>query len=153
MANTTGSVLVPLRKALMDALADRPVFADALVVYAFKVGATERRKVWTQDAEVEMSPASIRPTKTYYNEVGSFAIIFRVEGIALSPEDTAEQVHDLMADAHDFIATHANWQDGALGMDLTSLTIDGRGYVAEAFNDKGALVEGRLPVRYSARIQ
>lgn len=155
MANTEGSVLIPLRKALTDALAQRePVTNEVSVHYAFKVGDKKRRKVWTQDGEFEMSPASMRPEKTFYNETGSFSVIFRVEGVGLSPEATAEQARVLMADAHDFVATHSNWQDGALGgIDLTSLTIDGRGYIAEAFNDKGALVEGRLPIRYTARIQ
>jgi hypothetical protein len=154
VANTDGSVLVPLRAALVEALADLPEFADVLCVFAFKVGAKDRKKVWTQDSEVEMSPASMRAAKTFHNEAGSFALIFRVEGIALAPEETSTQAHELMAAAHNFVATHANWQDDALGgIHLTSLTIDGRGYVVEAFNETGSVSEGRLPIRYSARIE
>jgi hypothetical protein len=154
VTNTDGSVLVPLRKALVEALADLAEFADVQCVFAFKVGVPARERVWTQEAEFEMSSGPMRATKTFHREDGNFAVMFRVEGVGLAPEEASEQVHDLMAAAHNFVATHANWQDDALGgIHLNELVVNGRGYVIEAFNDEGSVAEGRLPIRYSARIE
>ncbi len=153
MANTSGPVLVPLRSGLIAALADLPEFDGVQATFAPKAGAKNRKQVWTQEGEFDLEPASMRAGTTFSNEVGEFVLIFLVETPAKAPEEAATQASVLMTAAYDFIQTHVNWNTGDLGVDLTSLNTQGRGRVIEAFNDKGAIAEGRLPVHYVARIE
>jgi hypothetical protein len=147
-----GSALVAVRSGLiagLDALAD---FDGVLVEFGYKVGAKNREKVWTQDARFTHKSASLRAGKTFRNEVGTFNLRILVEGVGKSPEWTSTRAMALGHAAEQFVALHANWNDGALGVAINALTIEGDGELVEAFNDKGSLAELTYPIRFTARL-
>lgn len=152
MALPTATAIVAVRKGLTDALADLAAFADASVNFAFKVGDKKRERAWTQDARFTQSPASLRPGRTFRDEIGTFALRILVEGVAKDPYWTSNRAVALGLAAENFVANHANWGNGALGVEIQTLTIQGDGELVEAFNDKGSLAELTYPIRYTARL-
>lgn len=147
-----GSALVAVRKGLTAALTALPAFEGVEVTFAYKVGTRKRERLWTQDARFTHEPASLRPGKTFRDEVGTFNLRILIEGVSKSPDDTSGRAMDLGHVVEDFVASHANWVNGALGVSINTLTVQGDGELAEAFNDKGSLAELTYPIRYTARL-
>lgn len=147
-----GSVIVPVRKNLMAALAALPAFANVETVFAYRVGTKARQRAWTQNATFEHSSAGMRAVKTFRNELGAFNLVIRVEGVALAPEDTATRAAAIGLAAEDWIATKAHWENDALVAGLNWLVIEGGGALTEAFNDNGSLADLVYPVKYQARL-
>lgn len=152
MALPVATAIVAVRKGLTDALAELDAFDDVSVNFAFKIGDKKRERCWTQDAHFSQSPASLRPGRTFRDEIGTFALRILIEGVAKDPHWTSSRAATLGAAAENFVANHANWNDGALGIEIQTLTIQGDGELVEAFNDKGSLAELTYPIRYTARL-
>lgn len=155
-----GTQLVAVRAALVDALGGLPEFSSPgptgqtpELSFGWRTGWTRREQVWTQRARFEHEPASMRATKTYRNEVGFFDLMIRVEGVGLSQQVTSERVVELMTAAEDFIATHANWNDGSIGTGLYELQVVGDGVLAEELDEQGGgRAQINVPIRYKARL-
>ncbi|NUO35884.1 MAG: hypothetical protein HOQ45_02420 [Nocardioidaceae bacterium] len=147
-----GTSIVAVRKGLVAGLAAKPEFSGVLATFAFKVGAKQRERLWTQDGRFTHEPASLRPGKTYRDEVGTFNLRILVEGVGKAPDWTSDRAVALGAAAEEFVALHANWLNGALGVVVQTLAIQGDGELVEAFNDKGSLAELTYPIRYTARL-
>lgn len=152
-----GTLIVPVRKALMAAIAVLPEFTAAPVVetvYAYKVGSVARKRAWTTAAKFQHAPAGLRGVKTFRNEIGTFELWIRVEGVGLAPEDTAAQAVVLGAAVEDWIATKANWAVGTplalLGVEW--IEVEGAGQLVDFFNDLGSGADVVYPIRYSARL-
>ena len=155
-----GTQLVAVRAALIEALAVLPAYTTEgptgqkpELSFGWKQGWTRRERVWTQRARFTHEPASMRAGKTFRNEVGEFDLMIFVHGVGKSQEVTSTRAAQLMVAAEDFIATHANWHNNALGVGLTELLVVGDGELLEALDEKGGgLAEARVPVRYKARL-
>jgi hypothetical protein len=147
-----GTAIVAVRKGLTDALNALAALDGVEVTYAYKVGTKKRERLWTQDARFSQEPASLRPGKTFTNEVGTFGLRILIEGIGKSPDWTAERAVTIGAAVEEFVAIHEHWNNAALGVAINTLTVQGDGELVEAFNDKGSLAELTYPVRYTARL-
>jgi hypothetical protein len=155
-----GTQLVAVRSALVAALAELPEYLAAgptgqtpELSFGWKSGWTRRERVWTQRARFEHEPASLRATKTFRNEVGYFDLMIFVHGQGLSQEVTSTRAAELMTAAEDFVATHANWHNNALGVGITEVQVVGDGELKEALDEQGGgLAECRVPIRYKARL-
>ena len=144
------SLLVSVRSLVIDAVAAMPEFADAEVSFGYKVGSKKRVKCWTGNAAFNHAPAGMRAVKSNRDENATFNLIIVVEGIGMTPEDTAAQALTLGLAVEDWAATHANGQGTVTG--LNWLQIEGDGTLLEAFNDLGCVVELTYPFAYRARL-
>ena len=147
-----GSALVAVRTGLVTALDALTSLNNVQVTYAYPRGPEKRECIYTYGGKFNHSSASLRATKTYRNEVGTFDVRVLVRGISLAQETTSARAIALGVIVEDFVATHANWSNSALGVAIQTMTIDGDGELLEAFNDKGTLAELSIPVRYTARL-
>ncbi len=151
-----GSALVAVRTGLITALATLTGTGEDLenvsVSYAYPRGPEKRETIYTSGGKFNHSSASLRATKTFRNEVGTFDVRVLVRGISLAQETTSARAIELGVVVEDFVATHVNWTNSALGVAIQTLTVDGDGELVEAFNDKGTLAELSIPIRYSARL-
>lgn len=148
-----GSQLVAVRSALATKLALQTGFTTVDCNYAYKKGRKDpRESAWTVDGRFTHEVASLRAGKTFRDEEGRFGLRILVRGIAQAQETTSARAMALGAIVEDFVAIHANWNDGALGVAIQTLTVEGDGELVEAFNDTGTLAELTLPIRYTARL-
>lgn len=148
-----GSQLVAVRTGLMAALAEATGFENVECSYAYKKGRKDpRESAWTNNGRVTHTPASLRPSKTFRNEVGTFDVVILVRGIGDAQETTSARALALGVIVEDFIATHVNWANEAIDAEIDTLTVEGDAVLAEAFNDHGTLAEWSIPVRYLARL-
>jgi hypothetical protein len=145
-----GSILVDVRKLLIDNLANLPEFTDAETTFGYKVGSKRREKVWTQNARFTHAPANMRATKTFRDEQATFELVILVEGIAKTVEETSSRAMELGHAAEDWLATHASWEGEVTG--LVWLQVEGDGALTEAFNDNGSIAELIYPISYRARL-
>lgn len=147
-----GSQLVAVRSAFATKLALETGFANVACSYAYKRGKEPRESAWTVDGRFTHEVASLRAAKTFRNEEGRFGLRILVRGIAAAQETTSARAMALGAIVEDYIAIHANWNNGALGVTVNTLTVEGDGELLEAYNDNGTLAELTLPIRYTARL-
>lgn len=150
------SALVAVRTGLITALATLTGagedLEDVQVSYAYLRGPEKRECIYTSGGKFNHSNASLRATKTFRNEVGTFGLVVLVRGIKAAQETTSARALAIGAVVEDFVATHANWSNSALGVLIQTMTVEGDGELVEAFNDNGTLAELTIPIRYSARL-
>jgi hypothetical protein len=150
-----GTQIVAVRAGLVAALADLPEFADYEVTYIPLKGSKARARCFTDNARISHSSASMRATKTFRNEEGSFELVLWVEGYgaAADPASLTTAVQEVGEAAEDFVATHANWDADALGTSgLNWLSIEGEGRFSELWTDNGLSVALIYPISYRARL-
>ena len=155
-----GTQIAAVRTALVEALAELPEYLAPgptgqvpEVRFARPANWTRREQVWTQRARFEHEPASMRAAKTFRNETGYFDLMIRVDGVGLSQQVTTERVAELMVAAEDFIATHANWNNDAIGTGLYEMQVVGDGVLAEELDEQGGgRAQVNVPIRYKARL-
>ncbi len=150
-----GTQLVAVRAGLIAALAALPEFADYETTYIPMKGSKARKRCFTDRARMNHSPASMRATKTFRNEEGTFDLVLYIEGLGgeADPATLSDSLHDVGTAAEDFIATHANWDGDALGTSgLNWLQVEGEGGFAEGWTDKGLAVSLTYPIAYRARL-
>lgn len=147
-----GTLLVAVRQGLVTALDALPSLNGVQATYAYKKGGEPRESLWTVDGRFTHAPASMRAGKTFRNEDATFGLRILVRGISKDQHWTSSRAIEIGAAVEDFVAIHANWLNGALGPVVQTMTVEGEGELAEAFNDRGTLAELTLPIRYTARL-
>lgn len=150
-----GTQLVAVRAGLIAALADLPEFADFETTYIPMKGSKARKRCFTDRARLNHSPASMRATKTYRDEAGTFDLVLYAEGYGADadPVTLSDALHDVGVAAEDFVATHTNWNGDALGTSgLNWLQIEGEGGLAEGWTDNGLAVSLTYPISFRARL-
>jgi hypothetical protein len=150
-----GTQLVAVRAGLIAALAELPAFADFETTYIPMKGSKARNRCFTDRARMSHSSASMRATKTFRNEEGTFDLVLYSEGVgaAADPAALSDALHDVGEAAEDFVATHANWNGDVLGTSgLNWLAVEGEGGFAEGWTDKGLAVSLTYPIKFQARL-
>jgi hypothetical protein len=147
-----GTRIVAVRRALMAGVAGLPEFfeADATVSELWPLGAKAAEMAYTVSSRFTQEPASLKSGRTFRNEVGMFDVEIRVEGIDLSPEDTADRCVFLGTAFEEFVADNQTLFGQVEG--LNWVVADGEGELVEMFNEHGSLAALRYPIKYDARL-
>lgn len=146
------TLIVAVRQGLVEALDDLASLNGVQCSYAYKRGKEPRESVWTVDGVFNHVPASLRAGKTFRDEDATFGLRILVRGVSKPQEWTSARAVEIGAVVEDFVAIHGNWLNGALGVTVQTMTVEGAGELVEAFNDNGTLAELTLPIRYTARL-
>lgn len=101
----TGSIAVPLRKAVIAGLVD--VLPDHVqTTYAYQHDARDRCQVFTMRSRATTDPAALKSGRNYRNERLSFQIVVHVELPGGSQEDADTECHDLRTTVEEWLADH-----------------------------------------------
>lgn len=149
-----GTLIVAVRRALMVGVAGLPEFFedDVMVSEKWPLGEKQAEMVYTVDpTNFAHAPASQKAGRTFRNEVGTFNVEIRIEGIDMSPEDTADRAVALGTAFEDFVADNRHgFNEDIPG--LNWLVVDGDGELVELWNEHGSLAVLRYPIKYDARL-
>jgi hypothetical protein len=144
------SILVDVRRALVEGLADVVGLAEGACEFSWTSREIFAERIWTRRARTNTSSAAMRSGRNFRNEVGQFEVVVLVIGDGETQETTSTRALEIGAVVEDFISDRKNNELGVTG--LQTLVIDGDGELAEMFNDNGTLAELTIPVRYTARL-
>jgi hypothetical protein len=148
-----GTLIVAVRRALMVGVAGLPEFFedDVMVSEKWPLGEKQAEMVYTVDpTNFAHTPASLKSGRTFRNEVGTFNVEIRIEGIDMSPEDTADRAVALGTAFEEFVADNQTLFGQIEG--LNWVVVDGDGELVELFNEHGSLTAIRYPIKYDARL-
>jgi len=148
-----GTLIVAVRRAVMVGIAGLPEFfeADVMVSEKWPLGEKQAEMAYTVDpTNFTHEPASLRAGRTFRNEVGTFHVEIRIEGIDKSPEETADRAIELGTAVEEFIADNRTLYGDIDG--LNWVVVDGDGELVELFNERGSLTAIRYPIKYDARL-
>jgi hypothetical protein len=150
-----GTQLVAVRAGLIAGLANLPELSAFETTYIPMKGSKARNRCFTDRGRIGLASASMRATKTFRKEDGTFDLVLFMEGVGAGadPVSLSTAIHDAGTAAEDFVATHANWNGDVLGTTgLAWLAMEGEGGFAEGWTDKGLAVSLTYPITYRARL-
>lgn len=148
----TGTRLGAVRAQLMAGLAELPALDGVLVTTGWRVGATERERIYTRNGTFTHTPASMRGAlPTARKEAGTFELLIRVEGVGRDLDWTVDRACALGEACEDYIATVrttlAIYVPG-----LEWVVSEGVGRMADLVAETGALSLLSYTVAYQARL-
>ena len=153
-----GSLSVPVRKAVIAGLRTHleglPAFNataaedEVAVEYAFGFGQQHRQRIYTGRSSADTGSAGMRAGRNFRNEVGTFALIVRVEMPDTTQEEADTRVDEIGVQVEEWIADRKSDQ---LGIGLTSLYVTGwSGDYFGVTNGAGSIRQ--YNVRWTARL-
>lgn len=149
----SGTLIAPVRKALIDALKADPAWPSTQYDISYQLRATARPNrdatIWTREPSFSQESAALRAGRNFRDEVGRFALVVLVAR-SKSIEDTSEAASEICDQLGAWVSDRKNNDLGVQG--LETLVIDGEGTYVELWTDEGTLVEIGLPIRYTARL-
>lgn len=147
------SRIVAVRAAVVGALSPivtaTPGMNEVSVSYQYVSRTEHREQVWTRNGRFAVASASMRAGRNARTETGRFEVVVLVEGVAETAEWTSDRAVEIGEVVETWISDHKN---DSLGIEISTLTIDGEGTIKEMFNDAGTLCELTYPIKYTARI-
>lgn len=144
-----GTLLVEVRKAVTDAIANLPEFADARVDMTWSAKVQVREQVFTTDAEFTHETAGLKAGRTFRNEDGTFTLVVLVQGVDQTMTWTSTRAVELGTVIEEWIADHR----GDLGIaGLNWIVVSGDGALAELYADRSTIAELTYPIAYRARL-
>lgn len=147
-----GSVAVATKQAIVTGftakLAALSAYDDVLVSYAWPAGKKQREKVFGARTRTTHTPASLRPGRTFRDEVGEIDFVILVESVGGSAEDADERASAIGQQFEEYIADKRN----SLGVTGLNWMTVARTELVNAFNDRGHLTELTITVAYNARL-
>jgi hypothetical protein len=151
-----GSCIVAVRSALMAALGPAITavvgMEDVHVDYQYPTGDNEPREcVWTQNARMDLTSASLRAGRNFLNEESHFDLLVRSARPSTTPEDAAQRAIDIAQVAIEWVGDHKNNELGVPGMQ--TLTVDGEARQSEQLIDSSTAASVLIPIKFTARLQ
>jgi hypothetical protein len=152
----SGSILNPVRTAVIAVIAADATFAAGQARVSFQYPVKDRRRinVWTSAGQRRYESASMRTGRNFRNEDAQFDVNLSVEGVGLTVEDTAALADTYLARIEELISDRKNGTDAAWSScpGLIWVAIEGEGKQSEFYNDTSHIVEASIPVKFSARL-
>lgn len=142
----SGTQIVAVRNALIAGVSALGAFADVECALSWNAGSEAAERLYTRRATFDQKPASLRPGRTYRDESGRFEVILRVEGIGKDQATTSARAVTLGTALEEWVA------DNRSPAGVNSLAAQGRGELAELFNDLGTLALLSYTFAYTARL-
>lgn len=143
----SASQIVAARSAVVEALRPLEAFEGVECGLSWNADSEARERLYTARARFSHKPASLRAGRTIRNEVGSFQLMLRVEGVGDDQATTSERALALGLVVEEWVADNRCTIPG-----LMWLEIRGEGELGEMFNDLGTLAILSYPVTYEARL-
>lgn len=154
-----GSIVVSVRDDLTTALKTEiqgtAGMEDVYVEFQHPVGDVEPREaVWTQDAQINLSNASLRAGKNFSNEETTFSLLFKSWRPNTTAQEAAQRVADIAEVASDWIANHKNGEGlpTAHSLGLNWITVSGSGAAMETLDNDSITGRFQIPITYAARL-
>ena len=146
-----GTKIVDVRKAVTDAIASLPEFADARVDMTWSAAAQVREQVFTTNARFTHVPAAMRAGRNFRDEVGRFDIVVLIAGVDQTATWSATRAVVVGTAIEEYVADNKNGDD--LDVDgLNWILVDGDGALTEMYVDRSTIAELTYPIRYHARL-
>lgn len=146
-----GSIVVSVRRAVVEGLRDAINDPKVSVSYGYQGGDDDKRReqVWTDRARSTHEPAALKPGRNFREEVLDFDVVIWVAAVGKPPEDADDRALEIGVVFEEFMADRKHNQLGVTGLQWITVT----GFeLTNGYGPKGSLSELRYTVRYHARL-
>lgn len=144
-----GTLIVAVRKAVTDAIADLPEFSAARVDMTWSAKVQVREQAFTTDAKFTHEPASMRAGRNFRNETGRFSVVVLVTGVDQDMTWSSTRAVELGTAVEEWIADHKSDID-VDGMNW--IVVEGDGALLEVYDDRSTKALLSYSVVYEARL-
>lgn len=142
----SGSQILAVRTALIAGVDALPAFDGVECALSWKADSEAIERLYTRRAIFEQTPASLKAGRTFRDERGQFEVVIRVEGVGDDQATTSARALTLGTALEEWVA------DNRVVAGVQALKADGRGELAELFNDEGTLALLAYTFTYTARL-
>lgn len=142
----SGTQIVAVRQALITGVDALSAFDGVECALSWNASSEAAERLYTRRATFDQKPASLRAGRTFRDEQGRFEVVIRVEGIGKDQATTSARAVALGTALEEWVA------DNRIVSGVQDLRAEGRGELAELFNDLGTLALLSYTIAYRARL-